>query len=42
MTGVGGIGGTFLDIRTAVKLPDALRGEKVTSNNECSKHILSV
>lgn len=28
MSGVGGIGGTFLDIRTAVKLPDALRGEK--------------
>lgn len=28
MGGVGGIGGTFLDIRTAVKLPDALRGEK--------------
>ena len=26
--GMGGIGGTFLDIRTAVKLPDALRGEK--------------
>jgi len=26
--GIGGIGGTFLDIRTAVKLPDALRGEK--------------
>lgn len=28
MSGIGGIGGTFLDIRTAVKLPDALRGEK--------------
>lgn len=28
MSGMGGIGGTFLDIRTAVKLPDALRGEK--------------
>jgi len=28
MAGIGGIGGTFLDIRTAVKLPDALRGEK--------------
>ena len=25
---LGGVGGTFLDIRTAVKLPDALRGEK--------------
>jgi len=25
---IGGVGGTFLDIRTAVKLPDALRGEK--------------
>lgn len=28
MLGIRGIGGTFLDIRTAVKLPDALRGEK--------------
>jgi len=28
MSGIGGIGGTFLDIQTAVKLPDALRGEK--------------
>mmetsp|Transcript_21942 Transcript_21942/g.46120 ORF Transcript_21942/g.46120 Transcript_21942/m.46120 type:complete len:360 (+) Transcript_21942:137-1216(+) len=28
MSGIGGIGATFLDIRTAVKLPDALRGEK--------------
>lgn len=28
MSGLGGISGTFLDIRTAVKLPDALRGEK--------------
>lgn len=28
MSGVKGIGGTFLDIRTAVKLPDVLRGEK--------------
>ncbi|KAL7546425.1 hypothetical protein ACHAWF_009760 [Thalassiosira exigua] len=24
----GGVGGTFLDIRTSVRLPDALRGEK--------------
>lgn len=28
MSGIGGLSGTFLDIRTAVKLPDALRGEK--------------
>jgi len=28
MIGIRGIGATFLDIRTAVKLPDALRGEK--------------
>jgi len=28
MSGLEGNGGTFLDIRTAVKLPDALRGEK--------------
>ncbi|KAL9179416.1 hypothetical protein ACHAXT_008706 [Thalassiosira profunda] len=28
MSGIGGIGGTFLDIRTAVKLPDSLRGEQ--------------
>lgn len=28
MAGIGGVGGTFLDIRTAVRLPDALRGEK--------------
>eukprot|EP00579_Thalassiosira_antarctica_P005377 CAMPEP_0201882036 /NCGR_PEP_ID=MMETSP0902-20130614/12982_1 /ASSEMBLY_ACC=CAM_ASM_000551 /TAXON_ID=420261 /ORGANISM="Thalassiosira antarctica, Strain CCMP982" /LENGTH=366 /DNA_ID=CAMNT_0048410405 /DNA_START=133 /DNA_END=1233 /DNA_ORIENTATION=- len=28
MSGIGGMGATFLDIRTAVKLPDALRGEK--------------